>query len=71
MSRKRKLNKARIVFLKGKNKIATSNNKIATLNISDECELEDKVREVEWIFEEVSGPSSKEKFDRKAYRASH
>ncbi|KAK1334778.1 LOW QUALITY PROTEIN: hypothetical protein QTO34_004345 [Cnephaeus nilssonii] len=60
----RKLNEARIAFLKGKDDVATLTKEITSLNISDECELEDEACEIEWLFEEVSGPSSKERFDR-------
>lgn len=64
MSRRRKLKEARIAFLKGKDDVATLTKEITSLNISDECELEDEACEIEWLFEEVSGPSSKERFDR-------
>ncbi|XP_059512159.1 uncharacterized protein LOC132211537 [Myotis daubentonii] len=65
MPRSRKVHEARTAFLKGKNDTATLTKEITSLNISDECELEDEACEIGWVFvEEVSGPSSKERFDQ-------
>ena len=57
----RKLDQARSVSLHWKAVYLNKNDSLNTVlpNDSDDCELEDKAREVEWLFEEVNGPSSK------------